>query len=146
MRPKGPKAPERATPTANTPRDGKPGIIIVEDNLIFRYALEHTLAPHYEILATVGDGATALRAVEERRPDLVLMDISLPVMNGFEAARRILERYPAVAIIFMPAHLDAARRAEVFRLGAAGYLPKTRIADLHNALRTILGGARYFPE
>jgi DNA-binding NarL/FixJ family response regulator len=131
---------------AITPRDGKAGIIIVEDDPIFRYALEHTLAPHYEILAAVDDGAAALLAVEERYPDLIVMDVSLPILNGFDAARRILERHPAVAILFMPAHLDAASRAEVFQSGAAGYLPKTRIADLHNAIRAILDGQGYFPE
>jgi DNA-binding NarL/FixJ family response regulator len=131
---------------ATIPRDGKPSLIIVEDNAIFRHALEHTLASHYEILATVGDGAAGVRAVDERQPDLVLMDISMPALNGFDAARRILERYPAVSIIFMTAHRDAAHRDQASRLGAAGYLGKTRVADLHDAIRAVLGGQRYFPK
>ena len=73
------QAPERAEPMATPRRDGKPTLIIVEDNAIFRYALETTLAQDYDILALAGDGAAGVAAVDQHQPGIVLMDISCPL-------------------------------------------------------------------
>ncbi len=127
-------------------RDRRPSLVIVEDNDIFRYALERTLVSHYAILASVGDGAAGVRAVEDSQPNLVLMDISMPALSGFDAAKRIRERHPAVSIVFITASLEAEHMDQAARLGAAGYLLKSRIAELQNALRAVLGGQRYFSE
>jgi DNA-binding NarL/FixJ family response regulator len=62
---------------AITPQGDKPSLIIIDDNSTFRYALARTLAAHYEILATAGDGGAGISAVDEHQPDVVLMDISI---------------------------------------------------------------------
>ena len=128
-----------------TERNNKPSLVIADDDSIFSYALARTLAPHYEVLATTGDGGAAISAVDEHQPDIVLMDISMPVMNGLIAAERLIKRYPGVLILFVTAHLDDGYIEEASRLGARGYVLKSRLTDLKAPFAPFSVGNDVFP-
>jgi CheY-like chemotaxis protein len=84
-------------------------VLIAEDDAIFRYTLERILEPQFRVVARVGDGAAAVQAVEEHEPDIALLDISMPVLDGLEAAQKITEITPTVRVIigrFRRARLD----------------------------------------
>lgn len=123
----------------------KTTFVIVEDDEITRYALEHSLSPKYEILASVGDGAAGVDAVQQHRPDIVLMDISMPVMNGLDAAELITKSCPSVFIIFVTTHTERAYVDEAFRRGAAGYVTKGNLLELLMAVKTVLSGQHHHP-
>jgi DNA-binding NarL/FixJ family response regulator len=126
--------------------DRKNTFVIVEDDGIFRYALERSLAPQYEILASVGDGAAGVDAVQQHRPDIVLLDISMPVMSGLDAAERITKSCPSVFIIFVTSHTERRYVDEAFRRGAAGYVRKDNFPELLIAITTVLYGQHYRPD
>ena len=126
--------------------DRKTTLVIVEDDGILRYALERSLAPQYEILASVGDGAAGVEAVQQHRPHIVLLDISMPLMNGLDAAERIAKSCPSVFIIFVTTHTERAYVDEAFRRGAAGYVRKGNLPELQVAITTVLNGQHFRPD
>lgn len=71
-----------------------PKVLIAEDEAILRLTLERTLNSQFNVVAAVGDGAAAVQAVEEHEPDIALLDISMPVLNGLDAALKITESSP----------------------------------------------------
>jgi CheY-like chemotaxis protein len=83
-------------------------------------------------------------AAKEHRPDIVLLDISMPVMNGFEAAQHIGAPWPFVAIIFVTEHSERVYIQEAFNRAAAGYGLRRNMLGVHNAMRVVLTGERYF--
>jgi DNA-binding NarL/FixJ family response regulator len=106
-------------------------VLIADDHRLFAEALEVILAgdPRLSVVGHAADGEEAVRLAEELHPDVVLMDISMPVMDGIEAARAIRERDGDACILMLTgsnsrADVDGARRA-----GAAGYVTKDRIAS-----------------
>jgi CheY-like chemotaxis protein len=80
-----------------------PTVVIAEDETLLRYALERTLQRECKIVASVGNGEAAVQAVDEHQPDIALLDISMPVLNGLEAAQTITEAQPAVKSSSLPA-------------------------------------------
>jgi DNA-binding NarL/FixJ family response regulator len=135
---------EKPMPSSHT-SDRKTTFVIVDDDETFRYALERSLAPEHEILASVGDGAAGVDAVIKHCPDIVLLDISMPVMNGLEAAERIAKNCPSVFIIFVTSHTNRAYVDEAFHRGATGYVQKGNRAQLQEAICAVLDGQRYQP-
>jgi CheY-like chemotaxis protein len=115
------------------------GVMIVDDQEPFRKRARSVLEIEgdFKVLAEAGDGAEALELMEEVKPDLVLMDIQMPQMNGFEATRRIQEKYPGtkIAIISMDNDHEYERMAE--EVGASGFIAKKDLtaARVRNALR-----------
>lgn len=94
-----------------------PKILIAENDAIIRFTLERTPNPQFNVVAVVGDGAAAVQAVEEHEPDIALLDISMPVLNGLDAAQKITETKPAVKVILVtsyaePAYVEEASDAE----------------------------------
>ena len=104
------------------------------------------LEPQYCVVSVVGDGTAAIAAAELYQPDIVLLDISMPMMNGLQAAAPIAQRCPSVRIIFVTSHTDKTYVEKAFKRGAAGYVSKGSGADLQNAIRTVLGGQYYRPD
>jgi two-component system response regulator DegU len=105
-------------------------VLIVDDHALFAEALESILASddRFEVVGLARDGAEALESAARCEPDVTLMDISMPVMDGFEATRKLRERAPDARVLMLTgsnsrADVDAARQA-----GAAGYVTKDRIA------------------
>ena len=107
--------------------------------------MQRSLETTHLILASVGNGAEGIKAVEEHRPDIVLLDISMPIMNGFDAAEYMQKNCPLVLIIFVTNHTEDAYVDLAFERGAAGYVSKDKVADLPDAIGAVLEGQRYWP-
>ncbi len=141
-----PRAPEQASGGArqDTPRTAPPAradrtirIVLVDDHTMVRQSLARLLgeAPDLEIVGEAADGKTALDLVEQIRPDVVLMDINMPVMNGIEATRALRAAYPAVCVIGLSMYEDSEQSQAMRNAGAAAYLTKSDISD--NLLKSI---------
>lgn len=119
-------------------------VIIAEDYEPIRYVLLRLLERDYDVAAVVGDGLVLLKVVEEHRPDVVLLDISMPVMGGFTAARHLRNTYPEIKILFVSAHEEKIYRDEALKAGANGYLLKNLLEqDLLSAVECVVDGGIY---
>jgi DNA-binding NarL/FixJ family response regulator len=106
-------------------------ILLVEDNEVFRDALELLLGMRadVEIVASVGDGGAAVAAAIEHRPDVVLMDYRMPVLDGIQATAQVVEALPGVAVVALTASADAAERDALLEAGAVACLAKDQELD-----------------
>ncbi|MEA2251015.1 MAG: two-component system, NarL family, response regulator LiaR [Solirubrobacteraceae bacterium] len=118
-------------------------VLIADDHLVVRQGLRTflELQDDVEVVADVGDGVEALDAVHEHHPDVVLMDLVMPRMDGVEAIRRIAAERPTTRVIALTSFLDDDKVLPAVRAGAAGYLLKdVGPQDLVRAIRTVYGG------
>lgn len=118
-------------------------ILLVDDQRLMREGLRTLLELEndFEIVGEAGDGQAALDLYAQLQPDVVLMDIRMPVMNGVEATRRLRERWPEAKVIILTTFDDDANVFEGVRAGARGYLLKdVSGADLGTAVRTVANG------
>lgn len=123
-----------------------PSVLIVDDYEPWRRFLRLTLAlrDHLQIVAEVNDGPEAVQKAEELQPDLILLDIGLPTLNGIEAARRIREVSPNSKILFVSENRSQDVAREALTTGAGGYVGKSEAArDLLPAIKAILEGKRF---
>jgi DNA-binding NarL/FixJ family response regulator len=106
-------------------------ILLVEDNEVFRDALELLLGMRddVEIVASAGDGAAAVSAAKEHRPDVVLMDYRMPVLDGIQATALVVEALPDVAVVALTASADDAEREALLDAGAVACLAKDQELD-----------------
>ena len=106
-------------------------IVLVEDNEVFRDALELLLGMRddVEIVASVGDGAAAVSAAKEFRPDVMLMDYRMPGMDGIQATAQVMEDVPGVAVVALTASADPAEREALVEAGAVACLMKDQELD-----------------
>jgi DNA-binding NarL/FixJ family response regulator len=121
-------------------------ILIVEDYEPFRRFLCSTLAerPAMQIVGEARDGLEAVEKAEELQPDLILLDVGLPKLNGIEAARRIRTVSPESKILFVSQESSADMVQEALRLGALGYVVKTQAGlDLLAAVEAVCQGGRF---
>jgi CheY-like chemotaxis protein len=115
--------------------------LVVDDHESMRYMLRRFLEPEYIVVGEAANGREAIEAAEQLRPDIALLDISMPVMGGFEAARVLRERLPETRIIFISQHADPNYAEEAFRLGADGYVVKKAAStEVREAVRAVLAG------
>jgi two-component system nitrate/nitrite response regulator NarL len=97
-----------------------------------------------EVIAEADDGLAALQAAEVLRPDLVFLDISMPVLNGFQAAVRFQRNLPTVRIIFVSNHSDRAYVEKAFESGAEGYVLKgSAVFQISQAIEAVMGGGTF---
>ena len=116
-------------------------VLVVEDFGLFRRVICSMLRkmPEMQIVGEASDGLEALRNAEELRPDLILLDVGLPKLDGIEAARRIRTLSPESKIIFVSQQSDPDVVREALNLGAQGYVVKTRVAsDLLPAVEAVI--------
>jgi DNA-binding NarL/FixJ family response regulator len=125
-------------------RRNLPRVLIADDHTLVAEACKKLLESDYEIVATVGDGRSLVRAAVELRPQLIIVDVSMPLLNGLDAGQQIKELIPSVKLVYLTMNHDADLAAEAFRRGASGYLLKTCAAsELAIAVREVLRGKSY---
>jgi DNA-binding NarL/FixJ family response regulator len=114
-------------------------ILLADDHRILRQGLRTMLAAEreFEVVAEAEDGRTAVELAERLLPNVVVMDIGMPGLNGIEATRQIVERVPSVRVVALSAYADRRLIAEILKAGASGYLLKESAYDeLAEAIRT----------
>jgi len=121
-----------------------PRILIADDHDLVAEAFTKLLPAEFEISAVVHDGRQLVQAAIEVQPDVVLVDVGMPLMNGLQAAKRIKRELPDVKIIYVTINCDPSVVAEAMREGASAYLLKTAAAEeLVLAIRESLAGRQY---
>jgi DNA-binding NarL/FixJ family response regulator len=122
----------------------RPRVLLADDHLMLLDALKGVLEPRYEVVGTVGDGRSLLEAAAKLLPDIIVVDIAMPQLNGLDAARQIKHTMPRVKLIFMTMNEDPYLVGEAFRAGASAYLVKQAAAlELTDAIELVLKGRTY---
>ena len=125
----------------------RPRILLADDHTLMVEALEQLLEPEFDVVGTVGDGRALLRAASELEPDVVIVDIAMPLLNGLDAAEQLKQLHPRVKIIYLTQNREPRIAAEAFRRNANGYLLKDSAAsELRIAIRQSLEGRRYVSQ
>ena len=121
-----------------------PRILIADDHQLFSQGLAGLLSGTFEIVGSVADGQTLVEEAERLKPDVILLDISMPVLNGLDAARKLSSRLETTRVIFLTMHADTRLLTEAFRAGASGYVLKQSAGDeLIHAIQQVIAGKRY---
>lgn len=126
--------------------EAKKKIIVVEDHRLFREGLKAMLSPNpeYDIIGEAEDGLEAIRLIRRHKPDLVLLDLSMPRLNGFSVMREIKAEMPEVKILVLSIHESDQYVLQAFESKANGYAIKDSSRDeLRIAIRCVLEGKRY---
>ena len=118
--------------------------IIADDDPMFRYALSAMLEESCEVIAEAENGLAAIQAAEALHPDLVFLDISMPVLNGFQAAVQFRRDLPSVRIIFVSSHSDKAYVEQAFLSGAQAYVIKgSAVFQISEAIQAVMEGRMF---
>ncbi len=122
----------------------RPRLVIADDHTLVAEACVSLLQPEFEVVGIFADGQSLLEAIPELRPDVIVLDVGMPLMNGLEAGKRIKKLMRAVKVVYLTMNTDIGIAAEAFRSGASGYLLKTSAAsELAVAVREVLKGKQY---
>ena len=122
----------------------RPRLLLADDHSLVVAGFKKLLEPEFEVIATVEDGHALVSRALELEPDVILLDISMPLLNGIEAALQIHKLRPKIKLIFVTMHSDPAYAAEAMRAGACGFILKRSAAsELTAALQTVLAGGTY---
>src|SRR5580765_8678861 len=122
-------------------------ILLADDHNVLRKGLRRILEeqPDLEVVGEASDGREAVSLNNLLRPDVVVMDIAMPLLNGLEATRQILQARPSIKVLILSAHSDDAYIEQIIALGAAGYLIKQTSHDvLSRAIREVQRGKTFF--
>ena len=128
---------------SNGGSSSKARILVVDDQPFMRVAIKAILAtdPSLEVVGEAQDGQQATQRCRELRPDLVLMDVSMPTMDGIEATRRLKAEFPETSLLILTVHADHRLLMDAVKAGAAGYVLKGEHTDhVLNAVRAVLNG------
>ena len=119
-------------------------VLLADDHTMMAEGLRKLLEEEYELVGVVHDGKALVDTAEQVNPDVVVLDITMPLLNGFEAARRIKEFLPETIVVFLTMHTDPTYATEAFRAGASGYVVKQSApAELLHAIAVCLKGEYY---
>jgi DNA-binding NarL/FixJ family response regulator len=105
--------------------ENQPRLLIADDHRLVAEALKNLLVLEFDVVGVVGDGRTLVQVTLEMKPDVVLIDIAMPQLNGLDAGRRIKQALPDTKIIYLTGHNDPDVMAEAFAIGASGFVLKT---------------------
>ncbi|NWF71392.1 MAG: response regulator transcription factor [Chloroflexi bacterium] len=122
-------------------------VLIADDHTIVRHGIASLLSSNedFEVVAEAENGRDAVELAIQKRPDVVLMDIAMPILNGLEATRQIKKQLPQTKVLILSGHDKDDYILQVVHSGANGYLLKTTMAeDLFNALRSVNSGQAFF--
>ncbi len=119
-------------------------VVLADDHCIFAEALKKLIEPECDVVATVADGRALLTVASDLRPDIIVLDIEMPLLNGLTAGERLKKLLPAIKLIYLTVNEDPDLAAEAFRIGASGYLLKNSAAsELFTAIREVGAGRSY---
>ncbi len=121
-------------------------VLLADDHALVRAGIRVLLQqiPGVEVVGEADDGCAALELVDQTQPDIALLDIAMPVMNGLEAALRVKERFPQVRVVILSMHAEQEYVLQALRAGAVGYLLKgARTAELEVAILAVARGETY---
>ena len=122
-------------------------ILLADDHTVVRQGLRKVLEerPEWEVVAEAGDGREAVRQAEQHRPDVAILDVAMPLLNGIEATRKIIKRTPATRVLILSMHADEAYVTQILQAGAIGYLLKDSAdVDLIQAVSAVSEGKSFF--
>lgn len=126
------------------PSSSRPRIIIADDHTFVADACAQILRDEFEIVASVKDGQALLEIAPRLKPDVIVLDIGMPLLNGIEAGKRIKKLLRGTRLVYLTMNPDLGVAEEAFRTGASGYLLKTSAAtELVVAVREVLKGKKY---
>jgi DNA-binding NarL/FixJ family response regulator len=121
-----------------------PRVILADDHKLILDALKNLVEPEFEVVGTFVDGLSLLEGAPNLNPNMIVLDIGMPMMNGINAGQRLKQLMPSVRLIYLTMNEDPDMAAEAFRLGASGYLlKKSAGAELVQALRQVVRGGTY---
>lgn len=122
----------------------KPRVLLADDHTFVLEGFKKLLEDHCQLVGAVEDGRTLIETTLNLQPDLVILDISMPRLNGIEAAKKLKKQAPAVKLIFVTMHADMAYIDAAFRAGASGYLLKRSAAtELMQAVQSVMNDKFY---
>jgi len=125
-------------------QDTRPRIMIADDHAFVADACKKLLEPEYDVVATVGDGRALVRIAATLKPQVIIIDIGMPLLNGLDAGQQIKQILRSVKLVFLTMNTDPVLAADAFRRGASAYLLKTCAAsELVVAVREVLSGKSY---
>lgn len=131
------------TPVARTDVDNI-RVLLVDDNSPMLGDLRDELGDEFEITGTAQNGEEALRAVDRLHPDVLVLDITMPILNGLQVAERLRESHARTRILFLTIHEEPVYISAAFDAGAQGYVSKRRLAtDLAHAIREVFAGRMF---
>ena len=126
---------------------GKLKILLADDHALLRLGLKKILEERseWQVIAEAGDGRTAVRQTLELSPDVVVLDIGMPLLNGIEVTRQIIRRLPSIGVLILSMHADEAYITQALRAGARGYLLKDSAGtELIRAVSAVAAGKSFF--
>jgi len=122
----------------------KPRVLMADDHSLILAGLRKLVEAECEVVGTVEDGRALVAAARKLRPDLILLDISMPLLNGLDAARQLQALAPECKLIFLTMHASPTYATEAFQAGASGYLLKrSAVSELSLAIKSVLQGQHY---
>lgn len=122
----------------------RPRVLLADDHRLLREAFARLLESECEVVGTVADGRAVLAEAPVLQPDVVVLDVAMPLLNGLDAARQLRRTMPEVKVVFLTMSEDPDVAAEAFRVGASGYLLKNSAAsELLTAVREVSRGRSY---
>jgi DNA-binding NarL/FixJ family response regulator len=128
-------------------QSSRPRILIADDHTLVAELCRKLLEAEFQVVGTVNNGRAMVRAAAELRPDIIVVDVAMPILNGLDAGQQVKELLPAVKLIFLTMNNDIELAAEAFRRGASGYLLKTCAAsEMVNAVHDVRSGKSYMSK
>jgi DNA-binding NarL/FixJ family response regulator len=125
----------------------RPRILIADDHTLVADLCRQLLETEFEVVGTVNNGRALVRAAAELKPDVIVVDVAMPILNGLDAGQQVKENCPAVKLVFLTMNSDIELAAEAFRRGASGYLLKTCAAsEMVTAVHEVLLGRSYMSK
>ena len=119
-------------------------VILADDHNLLVDTFKAFLEPHFDVVGTFADGHRLVQGAPALQPDVIVLDVGMPIMNGLIAGQRLKQIFPRVKLIYLTMNQDPDVAAEAFRLGASGYLVKTSAAsELVHAIKEVLLARSY---
>jgi DNA-binding NarL/FixJ family response regulator len=118
-------------------------VLLADDHKVLTDGLQRLIATNYEVVGAVSNGRELLAAAQEKQPDVIIADLSMPLLNGLDALRALRKNGIRSKFIILTMHADVSIVVEGFRAGASAYILKNEVEDLNNALNAVSRGRVY---